>query len=112
MTVNGKLTIGENIADLGGVTIAWEALHEALSESPVLVGGSTPQERFFQAFATMWRTNTTDAYARMLNRVDVHSPSKFRVNGPLQNFAPFAELYSVPEGSPMAPSAGERVRIW
>jgi predicted metalloendopeptidase len=112
VTVNGKLTIGENIADLGGVTIAWEAMHEALAEDPPAVGGSSPQERFFQSFATMWRTNTTDAYARMLNRVDVHSPSRFRVNGPLQNFPPFAELYGVAEDAPMGRAAGDRVRIW
>ena len=112
VTVNGRLTLGENIADLGGLTIAWEALHEALAEDPAPVGGSTPQQRFFQSFAVMWRTNTTEAYARMVARVDPHSPARFRVNGPLANFPPFAALYDVPDGAPMTRPEEQRVRIW
>jgi putative endopeptidase len=112
VTVNGRLTIGENIADLGGLTIAWDALHEALPADPPLVGGATPQERFLTAFAVMWRTNTTEAYARLLARIDTHAPARFRVNGPLANFPPFAATFGVPEGSPMARPGERRARIW
>ncbi len=77
--VNGKLTLGENLADLGGVNIAYEALQRALAKDPSQrkdIGGFTPEQRFFISFAQVWRTNIRDPEARRLVTVDPHSPGK------------------------------------
>jgi predicted metalloendopeptidase len=111
--VNGRLTLGENIADLGGLAIALGALREAVGEGGApLVDGSTSDQRFFLAYATMWRVNATEAYLRMQVNVDPHAPARFRVNGPLSNVPAFAAAFGVAEGSPMARAAEDRVRIW
>jgi predicted metalloendopeptidase len=110
--VNGRLTLGENIADLGGVAIALSALHEALGPDAPLVDGLTPDQRFFLAYATMWRQNATEPYVRMMVNVDPHAPAPFRVNGPLSNVPDFAAAFGVADGSPMARVAEDRVRIW
>jgi predicted metalloendopeptidase len=110
--VNGKLTLGENIADLGGVAIALAALREVVGPDAPLVDELTSDQRFFLAYATMWRQNATEAYLRMMVNVDPHAPAPFRVNGPLSNVPAFAEAFAVPEGSPMARPAEDRVRIW
>jgi putative endopeptidase len=112
VTVNGELTLGENIADLGGVSISWNAFREALHGSSPTVDGMSADQRFFAAYATVWRTNYTEAYARLLANVDPHSPSRFRANVPLSNFPPFAAAFGVPEGAPMARPEPERARIW
>src|SRR3954454_8747332 len=112
VTVNGQLTLGENIADLGGVAIAYNAMREALHGEAPLIDGLTPEQRFFASYATIWHTNYTDAYARLLANVDPHSPAQYRANVPLANFAPFAAAFNIPEGSPMALPEGERARIW
>ena len=88
-------------------------MHEALGpDGAPLVDGSTPDQRFFLAYATMWRTNTTEAYARMQVNVDPHAPPRFRVNGPLSNVPAFAAAFDIPEGAPMVRSAEDRIRIW
>jgi putative endopeptidase len=110
--VNGRLTLGENIADLGGVTIALDALHEAQGTEAAPIDGFTPDQRFLISYATVWRTNQTDEYLRLLVNVDPHSPARFRVDGPLANLPAFAAAFRVPEGSPMARSADERAHIW
>jgi putative endopeptidase len=112
VTVNGQLTLGENIADLGGVAIAYNALQEALHDGAAPVDGMTPDERFFASYASIWRTNYTEAYLRMMANVDPHSPGRYRANIPLANFPPFAATFGVPEGSPMALPDAERARIW
>ena len=112
VSVNGQLTLGENIADLGGVAIAYNALQEALHDGATLVDGMTPDERFFASYASIWRTNYTDAYLRMMANTDPHSPGRYRANIPLANFPPFAATFGVPEGSPMALPDAERARIW
>jgi putative endopeptidase len=112
VTVNGELTLGENIADLGGVSISWNAFREALHGSSPTVDGMSADQRFFAAYATVWRTNYTEAYARLLANVDPHSPSRFRANVPLSNFPPFAAAFDVPDGAPMARPEPERARIW
>ncbi len=112
VTVNGSLTLGENIADLGGMAIALAAMHEAVPAGAPLVDGLTPDQRFFAAYAAMWRMGYTEAYARLLANVDTHSPSRHRVNGPLSNTPEFAAAYGIPDGSPMALPAGARARIW
>lgn len=110
--VNGRLTLGENIADLGGIAIAYDAFVHTLDGSEPEIGGYTPRQRFFLAYATVWRMNYTEEYLRMLTNVDVHAPNPLRTNGPLSNFAPFAEAFSVEEGAPMSRPAAEMAEIW
>jgi putative endopeptidase len=110
--VNGKLTLGENIADLGGIAISLDAMHEAVPLDAPLIEGLTPDQRFFLAYATMWRMGYTDAAARMLANVDTHSPSRFRVNGPLSNTPEFAAAFGVPEGAPMVRAGDLRAKVW
>ena len=110
--VNGKLTLGENIADLGGLAIAYHAFRHALHGEEPMIDGMTPDQRFFAAYATIWRMGYTDAYSRLLANVDPHAPAQYRANIPMSNFEPFAAAFGVEEGSPMARPASERARIW
>lgn len=112
LNVNGQLTLGENIADLGGLAIAHDAFVSTLNGSEPDLGGLTPQQRFFVSFGTIWRMNFTDEYLRMLANVDVHSPAPFRANGSVANFPPFAEAFGVEPGSPMRRGDDELVVIW
>ena len=110
--VNGRLTLGENIADLGGVSIAFSALQETLGDDESFIDGLAPAKRFFTSYATVWRMNYTDEYLRLLVNVDPHSPTQFRANGPLSNLPAFAEAFEVAEGSPMARPERERAKVW
>jgi len=110
--VNGRLTLGENIADLGGLTISLSALRATHPDDTLLVDGLTPTQRFFVSWATVWRTNYTDEYRRLLVNIDPHSPARCRVNGPVANIPAFAEAFSVPDGAPMALPAESRAHIW
>jgi predicted metalloendopeptidase len=111
--VNGELTQGENIADLGGVKIAYAALQKALAGKPrPKIGGFTPEQRFFLSFATIWRENDRPEELRLLVNTDPHSPVRFRVNGPLSNLPEFAQAFNVPEGAPMRRADADRVVIW
>ena len=110
--VNGRLTLGENIADLGGLSIALAALREAGGADGLPLDGFTPEQRFFVSWATTWRMNYSDEYARLLVNVDPHSPARYRVNGPLANLTQFARAFDVAEGQPMAPPAEKRAHIW
>ncbi len=113
--VNGKLTLGENIADLGGVSIAYEALERALakdSSQRTPIDGFTPEQRFFLSFAQVWRTNCRDAEARRLVTVDPHSPGRFRAVGALVNLPQFYEAFGIKAGAPMWRSPELRATIW
>lgn len=110
--VNGRLTLGENIADLGGLAIAYDAFTHTLSGDEPEIGGFRPEQRFFLSYATIWRMNYTDEYLRMLANVDVHSPNQFRVNGPLSNFPPFAGAFDIDAGSPMQRPEADVASIW
>jgi putative endopeptidase len=115
--VNGRLTEGENIADLGGVKIALSALETALSRQTaeareMKIDGLTPEQRFFLSYAQIWRTNIRPEYLRLSLNVDPHSPAPFRVNGPLSNLPEFADAFGVSAPSPMIRSENERVQIW
>jgi predicted metalloendopeptidase len=114
--VNGQLTLGENIADLGGLKIAHDALLEALAAAgPVAqepVDGLTPEQRFFISWATVWRTNYTDEYLHLIVKSDPHSPARARVNEPLSNLPAFAAAFGIDGGSPMARAADGRADIW
>ena len=111
--VNPKLTMGENIADLGGLTMAYYAY--ALTEefrAGEIRNGYTPAQRFFIAYAQLWKIKYTDA--EMKNRIanDSHSPGMYRVNGPLKNCPEFFEAFGVKEGAKMRNPEGKLARIW
>src|SRR5881397_1168251 len=93
--VNGKLTLGENIADLGGLTVAFRALQKAQAGKPrpALIDGYTPEQRFFLAWAQVWREKTRPERIRTLVQTDPHSPGRWRVNGPLSNMPDFAKAW-------------------
>jgi putative endopeptidase len=112
--VNGLLTTGENIADLGGLKIAYAALQKALAEKPApdKIDGYTPTQRFFLSWATVWRTNQRPEVARLRAQTDPHSPPRLRVLGPLSNLPEFIDAFDVPEGSPMRRAPADRVEIW
>ena len=113
--VNGQLTLGENLADLGGVTIAYEALEHALDKDPAkrkTIDGFTPEQRFFLAFAQVWRMNVRDAEARRLVTVDPHSPGRFRTIGTLLNTPDFFTAFDIQPGSPMWRPPEERAKVW
>jgi putative endopeptidase len=111
--INGKLTNGENIADLGGLTIAYAAMEKALGNKPrKKIDGFTPEQRFFLAWAQIWRSNTRPEEARLRIATDPHSPAMWRVNAPLSNMPEFAKAWGCKTGSPMARPASESVAIW
>jgi putative endopeptidase len=113
--VNGKLTLGENLADLGGVNIAYEALQRALAKNPAkrrMIDGFTPEQRFFISFAQIWRTNVREAEAQRLVTVDPHSPGQFRSYGPLLNVQMFYDAFDIQPGSPMWRPPEQRAVIW
>ncbi len=113
--VNGKLTLGENLADLGGVNIAYEALQRVLANDPFKprqIDGFTPEQRFFISFAQVWRMNIRDAEAQRLITVDTHSPGQFRAYGPLLNVQAFYDAFDIQPGSPMWRPPQQRAIIW
>ncbi|WP_165249960.1 M13 family metallopeptidase [Paludisphaera soli] len=111
--VNGALTIGENIGDLGGLTIAYKAYKRSLGgkEAPV-IDGLTGDQRFFLGWAQAWRGKIRDAELSRRLAVDPHSPSEFRCNGVLRNLPEFYEAFGVKEGDKLWLPEVERVRIW
>jgi putative endopeptidase len=116
--VNGKLTLGENLADLAGLRLAWLAYQSKAKASNVTLdkpgdaayGGLTPQQQFFAAYGQSWCENTRPAAMRERVQVDPHSPEKYRVNGVLENVPSFAEAFSCKAGSPMV--AATRCTLW
>ena len=114
--VNGELTQGENIADIGGLKLAYAALQKALAKHPEertkKIDGFTPEQRFFLSFAAIWRSKIRDADQKLRLTTDPHSPAQFRVNGPLSDMPEFQQAFNVPSGSPMVRPADKRVNIW
>jgi putative endopeptidase len=111
--VNGELTLGENIGDLAGLTMAYYALQTALEgNQPGEIDGFTPAQRFFLSWAQGWRKNYRPEALKLQVNTDTHSPAKFRVNGPLANMPEFAAAFSCEEGDPMALPADQRAEIW
>jgi len=113
MHVNGKLTLGENIADLGGLTIAYYAYKNSLAdkESPV-IDGFTGEERFFLGWAQFWARKYRDETLRQRLLTDPHSPSEYRVNGIMVSMPEFYEAFSVSEQDGMYLAADKRVKVW
>ena len=113
MHVNGKLTLGENLADLGGLSIAYGALQKTLKGKPrAPIDGFTPEQRFFLSYAQIWRQNVRPEALRLRINTDPHSPGNFRCNGPLSNMPEFAQAFGLKDGDPMVRPAAERAKIW
>jgi predicted metalloendopeptidase len=114
--VNGQLTQGENIADIGGVKIAYAALQKALEKHPEerdkKIDGFTPEQRFFLSFAAIWRQRIRDEALKLRLNTDPHSPAHYRVNGPLSDLPEFQKAFNIPDGSPMVRAGDKRVNIW
>jgi putative endopeptidase len=113
--VNGKLTLGENLADIGGISIAYDALELYLARNPAerkIIDGFTPEQRFFISFSQIWRTNAREAEVRRLVTVDPHSPGQFRAVGPLMNFQSFYDAFGIKPGAPMWRAPELRAKIW
>lgn len=111
--VNGKLTLGENIADLGGLAIAYAALQRAQGGKPgEVIDGWTAEQRFFLAYARVWRRLTRTEALINLVRTNPHAPGEFRVNGPLANLEEFQNAFGCRSGDPMVNPEERRARIW
>ena len=113
--VNGKLTLGENIADLGGLNVAFDALMEDLKQHPERnksVDGYTPEQRFFLNFARVWRGNILPQRQEVLLNADPHAPAKFRAIGAPSNMAAFAQAFQCKAGDKMVRSGEQQVKIW
>ncbi len=111
--VNGKLTLGENIADFGGLTVAYAAMERAIGTGPrEKIDGFTPEQRFFLGWAQVWRELDRDEYLRMLTNADPHAPATWRVNGPLSNMPEFRAAWGCKDTDPMVRPAAERPHIW
>ncbi len=113
LRVNGALTLGENLADYVGLSVAWEAYQRtAEATANVRRDGFTPAERFFLAYAQTWRRLTRDNTMRLLVQTDPHAPPTFRVNGPLSHMDAFYATFGVQPGDRMYRAPGDRARIW
>ena len=112
--VNGRLTLGENLADYGGVVTGFDALERALERNgrPGPIDGYTPEQRYFLAYAQGWRVHSRDASLRTRVTVDPHAPERWRVNGPLSNVAAFARAFGCREGDPMVRPKERVPQIW
>ena len=111
--VNASLTMGENIADLGGLTLAFHAYEMTDEyESGKKRKGYTPAQRFFIAYAQLWKINFTDAELKKRIATDPHSPGMYRVNGPLMNCPEFFEAFNVKESDPMRNEESKVAKIW
>ena len=115
LKVNGKLTLGENIADLGGTSIAYEALQRALTKTPsrrVKIDGFTPEQRFFLSLAQLWRVNWREEELRRRIVTDPHSPAQYRGVGPHVNLQEFYDAFGIKAGAPMWRPPERRATIW
>jgi putative endopeptidase len=112
--VKGKLTLGENIADLGGLKLAFASFQRAEKEHPATptLGGFTPEQQFFLGFAQGWCTNIRPEAAQLQAATNPHSPSQWRVNGPLSNLNEFASAFQCKAGQPMVRGEDKRCVVW
>ncbi|MGH8041152.1 MAG: M13 family metallopeptidase [Rudaea sp.] len=111
--INGKLTLGENIADLGGLLVAYDAFKlTPQGKGDVKLDGLTPDQRFFLSFAQTWRTAQRPEQLRLQIQSNEHAPAKFRTNGPLSDVPAFARAFACKPGAAMLQSADKIVNIW
>jgi putative endopeptidase len=111
--VNGKLTMGENLADIGGLTIAYQAFQKTQqAKGAQKIDGFSPNQRFFLGFAQIWRANQRPEALRQQIQTDPHSPGMYRTNGPLMNMPEFYEAFGCKDGNKMVRATADRSRIW
>ena len=111
MHLNGKLTLGENAADNGGIRLAYMALMDSLANQTAgQQDGFTPQQQFFMGYGQIWCENTTEQSVRMQAATNPHSPGEFRANGVVQNMLEFQEAFSCKVGDPMI--SANPCRVW
>jgi putative endopeptidase len=110
---NGKLVVGESVADLGGLAVAYAAYQKSLNgKKPKVIAGFTPEQRFFLGYAQIWAQNIRPEAARLRVATDPHPLGRFRVNGPLSNMELFAKAFQCKAGDPMVRPADKRCQIW
>ena len=113
MHVNGKLTLGENIADLGGVTISYAAFKKTKQgQGNEKIDGLTPDQRFFLGYATIWAGDVRPEAQAQRIITDPHSPGLFRVNGTVSNLPEFYNAFEIKDGDNMYRSDSVRAKIW
>lgn len=113
LQANGELTLGENIADHGGLQVAFQAFHNATKDAPLgEVDGFTPEQRFYLAYANVWAGNIRDEQIRFLTQMDVHSLGRWRVNAALPHIKGWYEAFGIKEGDPMYLAPEKRASIW
>ncbi|MBV2227333.1 MAG: M13 family metallopeptidase [Sphingobacterium mizutaii] len=112
--VNGRFTLGENIGDLGGSSVAFDALQMYLKDkgNPGLIDGFTQDQRFFLSWATIWRTKTTDEFVVNQVKTDPHSPAQYRATGPIINLDAFHKAFETKEGDKLYIPKDKRIVIW
>jgi putative endopeptidase len=111
--INGQLTLGENIADSGGLIIAYDAYQKHLHKTErKMVGGLSPEERFFLGFAQMEREVARPEGIKMRALTDPHAPAPWRINGPLSNFEPFYKTFGIKKGHKLHRPSSSRAQIW
>ncbi|WP_018337334.1 M13 family metallopeptidase [Butyricimonas synergistica] len=114
LNANGELTLGENIADHGGLQVAYVALQKAMAENPLGndENGFTPAQRFFLSYANVWAGNVRDEQIRLQTKSDPHSLGRWRVNGALPHIGTWYEAFGVQEGDPLYLPVEQRASIW
>ncbi len=111
--INGQLTLGENLADLGGLNIAYEAFKKTPEgKSDKKIDGFTPDQRFFLSWAQVWRSNILPEFAGQLIMTDPHSPGRYRCNAPITNIDAWYTAFNVQPGDKMYKPESERIKIW
>ena len=113
LNANGSLTLGENIADHGGLQVSFQAFKNATKDAPLLVkDGFTPEQRFFLSYAGVWAGNIRDEQIRLHTKSDPHSLGRWRVNGALPQIGAWYDAFGIKEGDPMYLAPEKRVSIW
>ena len=113
LNANGKLTLGENIADHGGLMISMQAFKNATKENPLpVINGFTPEQRFYLSYSGVWAGHVRDEEIRNLTKSDVHSLARWRVNGTLPHIDDWYTAFGITEESPMFVPQEERLKIW
>ena len=113
LMANGQLTLGENIADHGGLNIAYQALQNAMKEHPLgKVDGFTPEQRFFLSYGLIWANNTREEQIRQQVKTDPHSPARWRVNGALPHIDAWYTAWNITKKSPLYIPKAKRVDVW
>lgn len=113
LNANGSLTLGENIADHGGLQVSFQAFKNATKDAPLLVkDGFTPEQRFFLSYAGVWAGNIRDEQIRLQTKSDPHSLGRWRVNGALPQIGAWYDAFGIKEGNPMYLAPEKRVSIW